>query len=283
MVALFSREHKDRYAVFGNPVRHSLSPRIHTAFARETGEPIRYRSHLVRLGRFEPAVRHFFSGDGRGLNITVPFKIEAFKLADELGPRAELAGAVNTLSLLGDGRVHGDNTDGVGLVRDIADNLNWDIEGQKVLILGAGGGVRGILGPLLECQPERVVICNRSVDRAVKLARSFSARGDVRGCSYAAIAGSQFDLVINGTSASMQGELPPLPTGVLSDAGSCYDMMYGAQPSPFMRWAAGEAAWAVSDGLGMLVEQAAESFYIWRGVRPQTAPVIENLRERLRH
>lgn len=272
---------KDRYAVFGNPIKQSKSPQIHAAFAGQTGENISYRAHLVELGHFAEAARQFFDNGGKGLNITVPFKVDAFRFADEVSERARRAGAVNTLALQEDARIYGDNTDGIGLVRDMRENLAWEVGERRVLILGAGGAVRGILAPLLKRQPRLVVLANRTVEKAQKLAREFSDIGDVRACSFEGLAGSHFDLVINGTSASMSGELPPLPPHILSDDACCYDMMYAASPTPFMRWAAGEAAWAVSDGLGMLVEQAAESFCIWRGVRPETRPVIELIRESL--
>lgn len=271
----------DRYAVFGNPIKHSRSPQIHRAFAAQTGERLSYRLQLVDIGRFAEAAREFFETGGKGLNITVPFKLDAFAFADELSVRARHAGAVNTLALLENGSIYGDNTDGVGMVRDINDNLGWDIGDKRLLILGAGGAARGILEPLQKRHPAFTVVANRTVDKALDLARSFSDVGDIRGCSFGALAGNQFDLIINATSASLAGELPPLPTNLLSRGCCCYDMSYGPEPTPFMRWAAGEAAWAVADGLGMLVEQAAESFCIWRGKRPETRPVIESLRAAL--
>ncbi len=271
----------DRYAVLGNPIKHSRSPQIHAAFAAQTGQVMTYRAQQVELGHFAEAATVFFSGGGRGLNITVPFKLDAFQFAHELSGRARRAGAVNTLALQSDGSIYGDNTDGVGMVRDIHDNLGWEIAGRRVLVLGAGGGVRGILEPLLRRHPTRLTIANRTLDKAQQLAREFSDLGEVRACSFEDLADSQFDLVINGTSASLAGEMPPLPEQLLADNCCCYDMMYGAQPSPFMRWAAGQMAWAVADGLGMLVEQAAESFCIWRGVRPETRSVIELIRASL--
>ena len=223
----------------------------------------------------------FFRNGGRGLNITVPFKLDAFEFADELSGRARLAGAVNTLASGEDGRIYGDNTDGVGMVRDMNDNLGWQISGRRVLVLGAGGAVRGILGPLLKQRPERLLVVNRTASKAESLAELFADMGDVSGGGYELLSEGQFDLIVNGTSASMSGDLPPLPGSILSNDCCAYDMMYGADPTPFMRWAASEAAWAVSDGLGMLVEQAAESFCIWRGVRPDTKPVIEMIRQSL--
>jgi shikimate dehydrogenase len=271
----------DRYAVFGNPIKHSKSPQIHALFAEQTGQDLAYRAQLVDEKRFAEAAKEFFSGGGKGLNITVPFKLDAFAFADELSDRARRAGAVNTLALQEDGKIYGDNTDGVGLLRDINDNLDWQIEDRRILVLGAGGAVRGILDPLLRKKPGLLVIANRSVEKAQQLARDFSDIGAISACSFAALAGSQFDLIINGTSASLSGDLPPLPSSLLTEQACCYDMVYGAEPSLFMRWAAGEMAWAVSDGLGMLVEQAAEAFCIWRGIRPKTRPVIDALRARL--
>jgi shikimate dehydrogenase len=271
----------DKYAVFGNPIKHSCSPQIHGAFAKQLEQNISYRAHQVEVGKFASAARSFFDNGGKGLNITVPFKMDAFEFADELSHRAKRAGAVNTLALQDDGRIYGDNTDGVGISRDIAENLAWEITGKRVLLLGAGGAVRGVLGPLIKRNPSLLIIANRTVSKAQQLAADFSDLGDVRGCSFGALSGNQFDLIINGTSASLAGELPPLPSDLLSDEGCCYDMMYSAEPTPFMRWAAENMAWAVSDGLGMLVEQAAESFCIWRGVRPKTKPVIESVRESL--
>ncbi|MEE2651321.1 MAG: shikimate dehydrogenase [Pseudomonadota bacterium] len=273
----------DQYAVFGNPIKHSRSPQIHAAFAEQTGQALHYRAHKVELGRFAEVASEFFRNGGRGLNITVPFKLDAFEFADELSGRARRAGAVNTLARGEDGRIYGDNTDGVGMVRDINDNLGWPVAGKRILVLGAGGAVRGILGPLLKQRPEELVVANRTPEKAEALAELFAELGPVSGQPFEALPGRQFDLIINGTSASLSGDLPPLPSHILSNEGSAYDMMYGAEPTPFMRWAAAEAAWAVSDGLGMLVEQAAESFCIWRGVRPDTRPVIELIRQSLSH
>lgn len=272
---------KDRYAVFGNPIKHSLSPQIHTAFAKQTEQALGYRAHLVEEDRFEAAAQTFFENKGKGLNITVPFKMDAYEFADQLSPRARAAGAVNTLARQDDGKIYGDNTDGVGLVRDIERNLGWTFEDKRVLLLGAGGAIRGILLPLLKCKPAHVVIANRTPDKARKLAQAFSEKGPVRGCSFDGLGGNQFDLIINGTSASLRGEVPPIQGDIIGDEACCYDMMYAAEPTPFMRWAAGQAAWATADGLGMLVEQAAESFCIWRGIRPDTKPVIAAMRAHL--
>ena len=270
----------DRYAVMGNPIAHSKSPRIHTLFAEQTRQRLSYEGILVDLGGFAQAVGNFQANGGKGLNVTVPFKQEAWALADERSARAALAGAVNTLVLRPDGSRFGDNTDGVGLVRDLRDNLHAVLAGARVLVLGAGGAVRGVLSPLLEEQPAELVIANRTVGKAQELAALIPGRG-VEGVGFETLAGRQFDGVINGTSASLQGELPPLPDGLLAPGAWCYDLMYGKVPTVFMNWARTQGTDNVVDGLGMLVEQAAESFFLWRGVRPQTAPVIAALRASL--
>ena len=266
----------DRYVVAGNPVAHSRSPLIHARFAAQTGQDIEYRRLLVPLGGFAAAARAFFAGGGKGMNVTVPFKLDAFALADQLSARAREAGAVNTLWLADDGQLHGDNTDGAGLVRDLLQNLGWRIRGARVLLLGAGGAARGVLGPLLEQAPAELVIANRSADKALALAGRFAATGPVHGGGFDALHG-RFDLVINGTSASLQGDVPPLADEVLATA-ACYDMAYASGPTAFLARAAAAGATRLADGLGMLVEQAAESFYIWRGLRPDTAALIRELR-----
>ena len=271
----------DRYAVFGNPVRHSKSPRIHADFAQQCEQAMQYRAVLVDQGRFEAAARQFFEGGGCGLNVTVPFKRDAWEFADELSPRARLAGAVNTLRRESDGSVFGDNTDGIGLVRDMVANLGWTLQGQRILLMGAGGAARGVLEFLLREKPADLLVVNRTPERASDLAAEFEDLGPVRGGSYDLVTAEQFDLLINATSASLGGDLPPLPETVLTERSCCYDMMYGADPTPFMRWAAAHTAWSVADGLGMLVEQAAESFYLWRGQRPRTAAVIGSIRAEL--
>lgn len=271
----------DRYGVMGNPIGHSKSPTIHALFAEQTGEKLSYKAFLVEVGAFDAAVESFRSAGGKGLNVTVPFKRDAWKRVDERSPGAELAGAVNTIVLRPDGTLFGDNTDGTGLVRDIRDNLGISLAGKKVLILGAGGAVRGVLGPILAEGPSVVVIANRTPARAQELADAFEEFGNVEGSSFDELDGSSFDIVINGTSASLKGEVPPLPDALLAKGALCYDMMYGAEPTTFMVWADDHNSAHISDGLGMLVEQAAESFRIWRGVKPQTAPVIEAVRKSL--
>ncbi|MBL0206425.1 shikimate dehydrogenase [Propionivibrio sp.] len=267
----------DYYCVFGNPVHHSKSPLIHAAFARQTGEDIRYTARLAPLDGFALAVHAFIAGGGRGANITVPFKEEAFRLVPHRTPRAEMAGAVNTLVVTGVGIV-GHNTDGIGLLRDLTLNLGCPVAGKRVLLLGAGGAARGVIGPLLETQPETLVIANRTVNKAKILARNFAHHGGISGCGYAELAGQSFDIVINATSASLVDSLPPLPTALFAPHSLAYEMMYGLGDTPFICFARSQGAEQCADGIGMLVEQAAEAFYIWRGVRPQSGPVIAMLR-----
>jgi len=254
---------------------------IHALFAKQTGQKLEYGAILVEIGHFSEAVAEFKANGGKGLNVTVPFKRDAWRLMDERSECAALAGAVNTIVIRDDGTLYGDNTDGIGMVRDIKENLGVTIEGKKVLVLGAGGAVRGVLGPLLQENPAEVVIANRTPERAQELADAFEEYGQVDGCGFDDLDGSRYDIVINGTSASLKGDVPPLPEGILSKGSFCYDMMYGAEPTAFMLWADDEGCDKVADGLGMLVEQAAESFQLWRGVRPETVPVIKAVREAL--
>jgi shikimate dehydrogenase len=269
----------DRYAVMGHPVGHSKSPRIHQAFAEQTGQALEYTAIPVEPGHFPEAVARFRAEGGRGLNVTLPFKEDAFELAERVTERARRAGAVNTLTL-GDDGVAGDNTDGIGLVRDLTANLGCPLVGRRVLLVGAGGAARGVLGPLLEQWPERVVVANRTASRAAGLAREAADVGDVTGCGLEDLAGLRFHLVVNATAASLEAQVPALPEDLFEAGAWAYDMMYGAEPTPFMTWAAQRGAAHQADGLGMLVEQAAESFRIWRGMRPATAPVIALLRAR---
>lgn len=267
----------DRYAVFGHPIGHSKSPRIHTLFAAQTGQDLIYTAQDVPAESFEASAREFFAAGGKGLNCTVPLKELAFRFADQLSERAKRAKAVNTLALLPDGGILGDNTDGVGLVRDLTVNLGLPLAGRRILLLGAGGASRGVLAPLLEKAPDRLVIANRTAEKAAQLAAEFADLGPVTGGGFGDLAGQSFDLILNATAASLSGDLPDLPAGVLAAGGSCYDLAYGKGPTPFVRW--GQAAGAVLsvDGVGMLVEQAAEAFHLWRGVRPDTGPVIAAL------
>ncbi len=261
----------DRYAVFGHPIAHSKSPQIHAAFARQTGQDMSYEAILAPKDGFAASVAAFVTAGGRGANVTVPFKEEAYKLASRLSPRAQRAGAVNTL-LFDDG-ILGDNTDGAGLVADLTRNLHCALAGKRILLVGAGGAARGVIDPLLEQSPAELVIANRTIGRAQELAKLFG-RG-IRACGFDAV-DTPFDLVINATAASLAGELPPLSPRIVTAGTLAYDMMYG-RDTPFLAFARSHGS-ATADGLGMLVEQAAEAFYLWRGVRPDTAPVIASLR-----
>lgn len=267
----------DRYAVMGNPVKHSKSPHIHKAFAEQTDQELTYVAKKADMDGFQAAVREFQRHEGRGLNITLPFKEEAFNLADELSPRAAQAKAVNTLIFNKDGRITGDNTDGVGLVRDIVNNHDTPLHHKRVLIAGAGGAVRGVLGPILAESPSTVVIANRTAEKAFQLAEDFAEFGPVEACTYGGLQGT-FDWIINGTAASLHGEVPPLPDSVVGPDTCCYDMMYSTDITAFNRWALDLGAKAAFDGFGMLVEQAAESFRLWRGVMPSTHLVIKELK-----
>ncbi|MBL8488607.1 MAG: shikimate dehydrogenase [Rhodocyclaceae bacterium] len=272
----------DRYAVFGNPVSHSKSPRIHALFARQTGEDMSYEALLAPTDGFVAAARAFASAGGRGANVTVPFKEEAWRLADRRSPRAEVAGAVNTLEFGPDG-IFGDNTDGAGLVRDLKSNLGCDVAGRRVLLLGAGGAARGVVLPLLLEGPEELFIANRSAEKAARLAVEFAR---LPGCAlpvkpqgggFGELAGASYDLIINATSAGLQDARLPLPLGIFAAGSLAYEMLYG-RDTPFMAQARAVGA-RVADGLGMLVEQAAEAFFVWRGKRPETGPVIAALRQ----
>jgi len=268
----------DRYAVMGHPIAHSKSPFIHTAFAAQTGERLRYDAICVAPGTFTEAVAEFQNAGGRGLNVTLPFKQEAFAVADVASERATQAGAANTLCFDPAGKRQADNTDGIGLVRDLRDNHCIELVERRVLLLGAGGAARGVVAPLLAAGPKCLMIANRTHERAVDLAHRFSAHGPVSALTLEAVEGRKFDLLINATSASLQNRVPDIPASAVAKGGCCYDMMYAAEATPFMRWARHSLAACSVDGTGMLVEQAAEAFYLWRGVRPRTRAVIAALR-----
>lgn len=270
----------DQYAVFGNPINHSKSPNIHRQFAEQTGQDTHYSKQLVNEGEFNSSAEAFFAQGGKGLNITVPFKLDAYHFAQILTPRAQRAGAVNTLALQNDGTILGDNTDGIGMVHDMH-NLGWELRDKRILVLGAGGAVRGVLQPLLAEHPQQVVIANRTFVKAEELEKQFHDLGNIQARSFEDLNGQQFDIVINGTSASLSGDLPPLPANLLAINACCYDMMYGSEPTVFMQWAIQQGAVNVADGLGMLVGQAAEAFYIWRHIRPEVIPVIMSMRHQL--
>ncbi|RKP51149.1 shikimate dehydrogenase [Trinickia fusca] len=274
----------DLYAVVGNPVAHSKSPFIHARFAEQMGERIEYRPLLAPVDGFEQTARSFIAVGGRGLNVTVPFKLEAHALAQRLSPRAAAAGAVNTLRFDADG-IFGDNTDGVGLVRDIEVNLGVPLQGARILLLGAGGAARGAVLPLLERAPHGLTIVNRTAGKAEALVEQFGAAAREAGCALAgggpdAVMPQPYDVIVNATAGSLDAALPECDARAFGAATLAYDMMYGAEPTVFMRHASAQGA-RVADGLGMLVEQAAESFFVWRGVRPDGTPVLAALRERL--
>ncbi|MET0279709.1 MAG: shikimate dehydrogenase [Steroidobacteraceae bacterium] len=271
----------DRYAVIGHPVSHSRSPYIHDLFARQTGQQLLYTTIDATPAQFEPAVRSFFAEGGKGLNVTIPHKEAAFHLVSELTPRAQRARAVNTLAARNGGLL-GDNTDGAGLARDLLNNHRVTIAGRRVLLLGAGGAARGVLAPLLGLRPAELTIVNRDVARAQALVEQFADMGQLRAVGYAGLAEEPFDIVINATAASLAGELPALPPGIVSMRSICYDMAYGREDTPFVRWALARGCTRALMGLGMLVEQAAESFYLWHNVRPDTASVLSSLTAELR-
>jgi len=272
----------DRYAVVGQPVAHSQSPFIHERFARQTGQAMTYSRIEAPPAQFDAIVKRFFAEGGKGLNVTLPHKQAAAILSDDLTPRAQTAGAVNTLALRADGRLLGDNTDGAGLARDLLNNLRVTIAGRRVLLLGAGGAARGVLAPLLGLKPAELTIANRSPDRARELAAGFAAFGECRGCGFDEVRGGPYDVILNATSASLASHVPPLHAGVVGNRSFCYDMAYGREDTAFVRWAQAQGAARTSMGLGMLVEQAAEAFHLWRGVRPDTASVIAALKAELR-
>ncbi|MBU2952881.1 shikimate dehydrogenase [Marinobacter sp. F3R08] len=270
----------DLYAVVGNPVSHSKSPRIHSLFASETGESVEYIAIQAPLDDFAGTVKHFFERGGKGLNVTVPFKEDAWKLADRRTERAESAGAANTLYLDDHGALVADNTDGCGIVRDLVFNHAVALKDARILVLGAGGAVRGVLGPIMAKHPASVTLANRTVGKAealVDLFKPLAGATRLSACGFEQPS-EPFDVIINGTSASLQGDLPPISPGVIAEKTVVYDMMYSLQTTTFNQWALEQGAQYVFDGLGMLVEQAAESFRIWRGVSPATSPVIEELR-----
>ena len=272
----------DRYAVIGNPIAHSKSPQIHAMFAEQTGQDMSYEKLLAPIDGFLDTIEKFRSEGGRGANVTLPVKLEAYDLAKQLSPRARHARAANTLSF-SDSQIQADNTDGVGLIRDITANLDFDPAGKRVLLMGAGGAARGVLLPLLEVRPAILVIANRTVDKALRLAQANQHYSDasqtvVSGHSYEDLSGQHFDLVINATSSSLSDTIPPLPDGVFAPGSLAYDMMYGKGLTAFLAFAEEQNAHRLADGLGMLVEQAAASFQIWRSVRPETQPVVSALR-----
>ena len=267
----------DRYGLMGHPVGHSWSPFIHGMFARQSGASLSYKLYDVPADKFRAAALEFFTSGGRGLNVTVPHKRAAAELVNRMTGRAERAGAVNTIVMQSGNELLGDNTDGAGLIADLVTNLGYELADRSVLVLGAGGATRGIVAPLLQSGAASLVIANRTAERAVELASEFADLGVVSGCGFAQIDPEPVDLLINATSASLQGEVPPIPPEVIGPRTLCYDMAYGKGDTSFTLWASANGASLAQKGWGMLVEQAAESFNLWRGIRPDTKPVLEAL------
>lgn len=267
----------DQYAVIGNPIAHSKSPHIHAIFAKENHQPINYVARLAAANAFCESVETFRASGGKGLNVTVPFKLEAWSLADERNEAATRAEAANTLSFTEDGRILAANTDGIGMVRDLVDNNGITLTAKRILILGAGGAVQGVLQPVLAEHPHSVFIANRTASKARALANKFSDLGTINGGGFDDI-DEQFDLIVNGTAASLEGIVPPIPDNCLAKNGSAYDMMYHSKDTAFVSWAKQHKATKALDGLGMLIEQAAESFRIWRGIKPNTETAFKTLR-----
>lgn len=274
----------DKYIVIGNPIGHSLSPQIHSQFAKQTGEQLSYTTVLAELGQFNTAVDKFHAEGGKGCNVTVPFKEDAFQYVTEHSIRAALAGAINTIVLNKDGSSYGDNTDGIGLINDITINHNYSLKNKNVLLLGAGGAARGVVAPLVNAGINKLTIANRTVQRAELLAQEQSEHLAIQdiiyGCGFSE-AKEQYDVIINASSSSLHGETPPLADNILTSSAFCYDLMYSKESTPFMLWGERQGAEVVVDGLGMLVEQAAEAFLLWRGVRPDSQAVIETLKKNI--
>ena len=267
----------DHYAVIGNPIGHSKSPLIHTEFAKQTGQDLDYISREIPLDDLAGGLKQLQKEGFKGINITVPFKEQVWQSVDNKSDHSKRAGAINTLVFNQDGTLYGDNTDGIGLCRDLLDNHQIGLKDKRILLLGAGGAARGVIEPLLSYQPSQLFIANRTVSKAQQLADIFTEFGNVQGGGFDEVVGS-FDLIINATSASLQGEVPPLSDNILSEKTSCYDMMYSDTDTAFIIWAKQHGAGKSIDGLGMLVEQAAEAFRLWRGVKPDTKTVIELIR-----
>ncbi len=267
----------DQYGVVGHPVAHSWSPFIHGMFAKATTQNLVYRLFDIAPDNFRRETLRLFTSGVRGLNVTLPHKQAAAELVNELTPRAARAQAVNTIAFFENTTLLGDNTDGIGLICDLERNLKVDLADKRVLILGAGGAARGAIGPILEREPRELTVANRTPFKARKLATEFADMGQIAGCTFAELEGPPYDLIINATSASLQGEMPAIPTGLVGEETVCYDMAYGRGPTPFTQWAHSLHARRAAKGWGMLVEQAAESFLLWRGIRPSTQPVLDAL------
>lgn len=271
----------DKYAVIGNPISHSKSPDIHTMFANQTNQAMEYTTIQAEVGSFNQAVQSFIANKGRGLNVTLPFKQDAFRLANHLSDIAQKSGAVNTLIIESNAIIRGDNTDGIGLVRDLKQNLDIPLQQCRILIIGAGGAVRGILPSLFNEKPAAISLVNRTESKTLALTSLFAELYDIKPISFKSLSGHKFDLIINGTSSSLDNTLPPLPDNILEKGGYCYDLMYADKPTIFVKWGFEQGASQSTDGIGMLVEQAAESFFLWRKIRPETQIVIQALKQDL--
>ena len=267
----------DLYGVIGHPIAHSKSPVIHRQFAEQTEQDLEYRAFDIPPEGLAAELKKLVDEGLKGLNVTVPHKSSIADLVDELSDRARQAGAVNTISIDDEGRLSGENTDGVGLVHDLQENLQIRLESQQILILGAGGATRGIVPVLLEAEPQKILIANRTQEKALMLADEFSPLGNLSSCAFDELGGQRFDLIINATSAGLDGEVPPFPGSIISPEVVCYDLSYAMTDTPFISWARQRGTERVHQGWGMLIEQAAESFFIWRGVRPDTRPVRKHL------
>jgi len=270
----------DLYAVIGNPIAHSKSPIIHSMFANQTNQDLMYMALFSETAGFKNTVNKFIKRKGLGLNVTLPFKQEAFLLANSLGNHARITGAVNTLIINSNGEVRGENTDGIGLMRDLKENLKICVSSCRVLILGAGGAVRGILPSIIDEKPESITLANRTETKTHELVDLFAELYPISPFHFNQLSDQKYDLIINGTSASVDNQLPPIPDGILENKGFCYDLMYSNEPTPFVTWGLKQGASVSADGLGMLVEQAAQSFYLWRDTRPETSIIIETLKQK---
>jgi len=271
----------ERYALFGNPVDHSLSPFLHNSFAKLTKQSMHYEKICAPLHGFDDAMQRFIQEGGKGGNITIPFKEACFNIASSLTERAKAAGAVSTFKILDDGKIFGDNCDGFGLIQDLKVNLKLDIHNKSILLIGAGGAARGALKPLLDEKPARLTLSNRTLEKAITLSEQFSAYGKVDVKSFNESVNHKFDIIINATSSGLLHEELPLPDNILAANACCYDMVYSKYPTLFMQWAKKQGAKVIADGLGMLVEQGAQAFFVFRGVRPETGYVYQHLREQL--
>jgi len=271
----------DLYGVVGNPIKHSLSPTIFKMFAEKTKQPLLYQKILAPIDQFTQTIEDFRHKGGKGLNVTLPFKEQAFRIAQRHNDAARLAQSANTLKFTAQGDIFAANTDGIGLIRDIENNHHCNIEGKRVLLIGAGGAAAGVIAPLLSRSPKQLHLANRTIEKAVTLAKRFEQLGEITTSGFDDLKGESFDLIINASSASLYGEMIPLPPDILSDQCTCYDMVYLPEPTVFLQWAKKNGAHKSIDGLGMLVEQAAESFYIWRGSHPETQAIIDKLRRSL--